>query len=243
MIPRFFFPSPVETGREIALPPNAAHHARAVLRLRPGDAVTLFDGAGGEYGARIERMTARTVDVIVAEHHTSERESPLRVRLVQALVAAERMDYVIQKSVELGVSEIAPVACARGVTRPDAHRAERRVEHWRQIVIASCEQCGRNRVPTVHAPSDLRDWLHRAPRAGLRLLLVPSAEATLRDIGAPANGVEILVGPEGGFAPEEEAGALAAGFSAIRAGPRILRTETAGPAMLAAMNALWGDWR
>jgi 16S rRNA (uracil1498-N3)-methyltransferase len=243
MIPRFFFPSPVEMGREIALPPNAAHHASAVLRLRPGDAVTLFDGAGGEYGARIERMTARAIDVIVAEHRTSERESPLDVRLVQALVAAERMDYVIQKSVELGVSEIAPVACVRGVTRLDADRAERRAEHWRQVVIASCEQCGRNRLPTVHAPSDLRDWLRRGPRAGLRLLLAPAAEATLRDIDPQANGVDILVGPEGGFAPEEEAAALAAGFSAIRAGPRILRTETAGPAMLAAMNALWGDWQ
>ena len=243
MTPRFFFPSPLAVGREVALPPNAAHHASAVLRLRTGDAVTLFDGTGGEYGARIESMTARTVDVVVAEHRASERESPLKVTLVQAIIATERMDYVIQKAVELGVETIAPLATARGVTRLDANRAERRLEHWRQIVIASCEQCGRNRMPAVYPPSELRAWLRRPSAQQMRLLLTPSAQATLADIGAPAEGIELLVGPEGGFAPDEEAAALAAGFRAIRAGPRILRTETAGPAMLAAMNALWGDWR
>jgi 16S rRNA (uracil1498-N3)-methyltransferase len=243
MTPRFFLPSPLAVGREVALPPNAAHHVSAVLRLRPGDAVTLFDGSGGEYGARIERMTSRAVDVVVGEHRASERESPLSVTLVQAVIAAERMDYVIQKSVELGVSEIAPVTCARGVTRLDASRAERRAEHWRQIAIASCEQCGRNRLPGVHAPADLTTWLRRASAAGARLLLAPAAQTTLGSIGAPANGIELLVGPEGGLTPDEEAAALAAGFNAIRVGPRVLRTETAGPAMLAAMNALWGDWR
>jgi 16S rRNA (uracil1498-N3)-methyltransferase len=243
MTPRFFFPSSLAVGREVALPPNAAHHASSVLRLRPGDAVTLFDGSGGEYGARIERMTSRAVDVVVGEHRASERESPLAVTLVQAVIAAERMDYVIQKSVELGVSEVAPVTCARGVTRLDANRAQRRVEHWRQIAIASCEQCGRNRVPNVEAPSDLTTWLRRASTAHARLLLTPSAQTALGDLDAPGNGIELLVGPEGGFTAEEEAAALHAGFRAIRVGPRVLRTETAGPAMLAAMNALWGDWR
>ncbi len=242
MTPRFFFPSPLAAGNEVALPANAAHHASAVLRLKRGDAVTLFDGTGGEYGARIESIAGRAVDVRVAEHRPSERESPLKVALLQAIIAADRMDHVIQKSVELGVAAIVPVASARGVARLEGPRAERRVDHWRQIVIASCEQCGRNRLPLVHAPVSLSDWLRRGASASTRLILVPSAPATLAGL-APSDDVELLVGPEGGFAPEEEAAAQAAGFSAIRAGPRILRTETAGPAMLAAMNALWGDWR
>jgi len=243
MIPRFFFASPLAVGREIALPPSAAHHASAVLRLKPGDAVTLFDGRGGEYAAHVARIAARRVDVIVGEHRLAERESPLEVTLVQALIAADRMDYVIQKSVELGVGAIAPVVSARCVTRLDAERAARRLEHWRQIVVASCEQCGRNRVPAVHAPAELGAWLRRASTAAVRLLLAPSAGATLGELAVPRGGIELLVGPEGGFARDEEQAASAAGFGAIRAGPRILRTETAGPAMLAAMNALWGDWR
>jgi 16S rRNA (uracil1498-N3)-methyltransferase len=129
------------------------------------------------------------------------------------------------------------------VTRLDAARALRRVEHWRQIVVASCEQCGRNRLPTVHAPCDLGEWLRKPSPAQLRLLLAPAAPQSLAELSAPTTAVELLVGPEGGLAPEEEAAALAAGFRAVRLGPRTLRTETAGPAMLAAMNALWGDWR
>jgi len=242
MTPRFFIPSPLAVGRELALPGNAAHHASAVLRLRSGDAVTLFDGNGGEYAARIERIAGRAVDVRVAELRASERESPLAVTLTQAIIAAERMDYVIQKAVELGAAAIVPVAAARSVTRLEGDRAARRVEHWRQIAIASCEQCGRNRVPPVEAPSSLSDWLRRPPKAKTRLLLTPMAAASLANL-VPGDSIELLIGPEGGFSAEEEAAAQAAGFRAIRAGPRILRTETAGPAMLAAMNALWGDWR
>ena len=243
MTARFFCPPPLVPGAEIALPRSAAHHAAQVLRLRVGDAVTLFDGEGGEYGGLLARVSARAASVRVVERRAIERESPLQVTLVQALVAAERMDYAIQKAVELGVVAIAPVASARSVTRLDAARAQRRVEHWRQIVIASCEQCGRNRLPAVHAPCDLREWLRKSSPAGLRLLLAPAAAQSLAELSAPATAVELLVGPEGGLAPEEEAAALAAGFRAVRLGPRILRTETAGPAMLAAMNALWGDWR
>lgn len=243
MTARFFCPPPLVPGAEVALPQSAAHHAAQVLRLRVGDAVTLFDGEGGEYGGLLERVSARAASVRVVERRAIERESPLQVTLVQALVAAERMDYAIQKAVELGVVAIAPVASARSVTRLDASRAQRRAEHWRQIVIASCAQCGRNRLPAVHAPCDLRDWLRKPSPAQLRLLLSPAAPQSLADLSAPATAVELLVGPEGGLAPEEGAAALAAGFRAVRLGPRILRTETAGPAMLAAMNALWGDWR
>jgi len=243
MIPRFFFPSPLAAGSEVALPDNAAHHAAQVLRLRAGDAITLFDGGGGEFAAQISSASSRAVSVAVIEKRPIEREAPFDAVLVQALIAAERMDQVIQKAVELGATAIVPVASARSVTRLDGDRARRRVEHWRQIVIASCEQCGRNRVPVVHAPCEIRAWLGQPSKAGARFLLAPSVGESLDKISRPAAAVELLVGPEGGFAPEEEAAALASGFRAVRLGPRILRTETAGPAMLAAMNAVWGGWR
>jgi 16S rRNA (uracil1498-N3)-methyltransferase len=172
-----------------------------------------------------------------------ERESPLRITLVQALVAAERMDYAIQKAVELGVAGIAPVVCARSVVRLEATRAQRRLDHWRQIVIASCEQCGRTRLPVVAPLAELDGWLRRPSEESLRLLPDPRAGTSLAALTSPSGAIELLVGPEGGLTPGEEAAALAAGFRAVRLGPRILRTETAGPAMLAAMNALWGDWR
>ena len=240
---RFFCPPPLVAGAEIGLPSSAAHHAAQVLRLRVGDAVTLFDGEGGEYGAQIARVTPRAVSLRVLERRAIERESPLSITLVQALVSSERMDYAIQKAVELGAVAIAPVATVRCVTRLDGARAHRRVEHWRQIVIASSEQCGRNRLATVHTPCELREWLRRPSQSILRLLLAPSTRHALADLPAPKEAIELLVGPEGGLAPEEETAAVAAGFSGVRLGPRILRTETAGPAMLAAMNALWGDWR
>jgi 16S rRNA (uracil1498-N3)-methyltransferase len=243
MIPRFFFPAPLAAGIEVALPSNAAHHAAQVLRLARGDAVTLFDGQGGEYAGEIRSASSRAVDVVVTGHRTVDRESPLAVTLVQALIAAERMDQVVQKAVELGAVAIAPVMSARSVTRLDADRARRRVEHWRQIVVASCEQCGRNRLPAVHPPCELRAWLRQPSRAGARLLLSPSAGQSLTEFPRLSGTIDIMVGPEGGFSDEEDAAALAAGFRAVRLGPRVLRTETAGPSMLAAMNALWGDLR
>jgi 16S rRNA (uracil1498-N3)-methyltransferase len=241
--PRFYCPAPLAAGAEAALPSAAAHHATQVLRLRVGDAVTLFDGSGGEYAAQIARMSPRSVGLRVVEKLAVERESPLSITLAQALIANDRMDYVIQKSVELGATTIVPVAAVRSVTRLDGARAERRLEHWRQIVIASCEQCGRNRLPEVQPPCDLRDWLRRPSRAALRLLPSPRAHDSLSALTQPAGAIELLIGPEGGLAPEEEAAALDAGFRAVHLGPRVLRTETAGPAMLAALDALWGDWR
>ena len=243
MRPRLFCPPPLAAGAETALPRSAAHHAARVLRLKRGDAVTLFDGEGGEFSAALARVDARGVIARLGPRENVERESPLEITLVQGLATAERMDYAIQKAVELGVAGIVPVATARSVTRLDAARAQRRLEHWREVVIASCEQCGRNRLPRLHPPCDLLQWLREPSTASLRLLLAPDGPQTLADLGQPAGAIEVLVGPEGGLAPEEAAAARAAGFRAVRAGPRILRTETAGPAMLAAMNALWGDWR
>ena len=243
MTPRFFCPPPLTAGAEIALPTGAAHHAARVLRLAAGAAVTLFDGEGGECAGRLTRVDGRGVVARVEARRAVERESPLAITLIQGLAAADRMDYAIRKAVELGVTAIVPVTTARSVARLDRERALRRVEHWRQIVIGACEQCGRNRLPAIRTPCDLLEWLRRPSSASSRLLPAPDATQGLAQLVPPGGAIEILVGPEGGLAPEESAAALAAGFRAVRLGPRILRTETVAPAALAAMNALWGDWR
>ncbi len=164
--PRIFCPPPLAAGAELDLAPGAAHHVLRVLRLQVGDALTLFDGAGGEYRAELAQATRRGVAVHVIEHRDIERESPLTVTLVQGLAAADRMDYVVQKAVELGAAAIAPVMATRSVARLEGARAERRVEHWRQIVIAACEQSGRNRLPQVHVPCALATWLRTAFAGG-----------------------------------------------------------------------------
>jgi 16S rRNA (uracil1498-N3)-methyltransferase len=227
----------------VDLPEAAAHHAARVLRLKADDEVTLFNGEGGEFAARIARVDAGAVAVNVGEFRDIDRESPLVVTLIQGLATGDRMDYAIQKAVELGIAAVQPVTAVRSVARLDAPRAEKRILHWRQIAISACEQCGRNRIPDVLPLCDLDDWLVAPTSASLRLLLVPEGERALAETARPAGSVELLVGPEGGFAPEETAAALRAGFTAVRLGPRILRTETAALAALAAMNTLWGDWR
>src|SRR5258708_3499072 len=169
MTPRFFCPPPLTAGDDVALPPGAGHHAVRVLRLKEGDALVLFDGEGGECPARLARIDGGTVIACIGERRSVERESPLAVTLVQGLAAADRMDYAIQKAVELGVAAIAPVTTARSVARLDGERARRRAEHWRQIVVAACEQCGRNRLPAIHALCDLSEWLIAPSTAAMRL--------------------------------------------------------------------------
>jgi len=241
---RLYVPGELAPGRACALPPVQAHHALAVLRLKSGDAVTLFNGDGAEYDAVIESAAKRAMTVQVGERRPAARESRLEIRLGQALSSGERMDYTIQKAVELGVASIQPLAAARSVVRLEAERAARRVAHWQSVVVAACEQCGRNRIPPVAPVVALDRWLaqtdaHEA--AGLRVLLSPGAEARLRDLPAPSGAVVLLAGPEGGFTRDEEARARASGFTPVRLGPRVLRTETAAVAALAAMQALWGD--
>lgn len=240
---RFHCPLPLAEGVEVALPDAAAHHAARVLRLAEGDAVTLFTGDDGEFAARIVRIEGRGVQVRVGAADRADRESPLAVTLVQGLAAADRMDYAIQKAVELGVRAVQPVVMARSVARPDTERAAKRAAHWRQIIIAACEQCGRNQLPRLYPLVDFAAWLSASPPSALRLLLAPDGDLTLSALTPPAGPIDILVGPEGGLAPDEKARALQHGFRALRLGPRILRTETAGPALLAAINGQWGDWR
>jgi 16S rRNA (uracil1498-N3)-methyltransferase len=250
MSARLFCPTSLRGGEVIDLPSAVAHHAARVLRLREGDTVTLFNGEGGEFDARLTRIESRSVSAAVGTHHAVERESPLRVTLLQGLAGAERMDYVIQKAVEMGVAGIAPVTTARSVTRLDPARASKRAEHWRSVIVASCEQCGRNRLPLLHPLCDFDAALRSldpaqpgAASAVLSLVLLPGEGSPLTAFDCPSGAIRLLIGPEGGLSPDELAAAQRAGFLNARLGPRVLRTETAGVAVLAAMNALWGDWR
>lgn len=233
-------------GSGFVLPEAVARHACRVLRLRVGDDLVLFDGAGGEHVARIAVVDREQVTVDVLEWCDVECEAPINVTLVQALQAGEKMDMTVQKAVELGVMSIVPVTSRRGLVRLSGERAVRRVEHWRGVAVAACEQCGRNRVPEVSELQGLDQWLGKSAKNGvLRLMLVPGSEQTLGSIAPPAPGgqVDVLIGAEGGLAPDEVEWAELAGFVSIGLGPRILRTETAGLAVLAAMQCLWGDFR
>jgi 16S rRNA (uracil1498-N3)-methyltransferase len=240
--PRFFVPLPIapaQIGCSFDLPEAVAHHASRVVRLGPGDALTLFDGTGGEYAAAIVASGRRGVTVRIDGFDPVERESPLAIELAQAVAANDAMDHAVRKATELGAAAIQPLVTARSAPLPAGERGERRLAHWRQIVVAACEQCGRNRVPEVRAACRLVDWLATRPGGGV--VLAPEGERPLASLpGAPGT---LLVGPEGGFAPAELDAARDAGFVAVRLGPRVLRAETAGIAALAAVHALWGDLR
>jgi len=237
--PRLHHPGPLAGRGEVALPEAALRHLR-VLRLRPGAALVLFDGRGGQW--RAELLPGGRARLL--EHQPLEREAPLPVHLAQAPGRGERMDWALQKAVELGAAGIQPVWTARSTPPLEGQRLARRLRHWRAVVAAACEQCGRNRLPEVAPPLPLERWLAGLgpPAAGeLRLALSPGGGLRLRELSAPTGPVRLLVGPEGGLAPEELERAEACGFRPLTLGPRVLRTETAGPAALAALQALWGD--
>jgi 16S rRNA (uracil1498-N3)-methyltransferase len=245
VIPRFFIPPDLVTlasGARLTLPEASAHHAVRVLRLSAGDAVTVFDGQGGEYPALIT-VCARSVEIKVGAFVAVERESPFAAELIQGISVGDKMDFTVQKAVELGATVIRPVIAERSVVKLAGERADKRVTHWQQIAIAACEQCGRNRVPHVApieplARSLAASMAEKDPDL-VRLLLSPRAERALRELTRPAGRVQLLIGPEGGFSDSEELAARAAGFDAMRLGRRVLRTETAALGALAAMSALW----
>jgi 16S rRNA (uracil1498-N3)-methyltransferase len=242
MIPRFFCPFPLHPGATVELAVEAAHHALKVLRIGAGDTAILFDGRGGQWRATLH-PAGKALRAVLDEFDHADCEPPLALTLVQALPASDKMDLVVQKAVELGACRIQPVTAKRSLVRLSGERAMRRVEHWRNIAIAACEQSGRNLIPSVAPILDLPQYLgHAAQENGLRFVCAPGASGSLRDLAAPAVPVSLLVGPEGGFEESEVLAARAAGFRPIRLGPRVLRTETAGLGALAAMMALWGDW-
>jgi 16S rRNA (uracil1498-N3)-methyltransferase len=242
-LPRFYLDSPVRAGTSVLLQEDSAHHAVHVLRVRTGDEVTLFNGHGGEFAARIASMQRLRISIDLLQHRAIERESPLRITLLQGVSRSERMDWTLQKATELGVAAIAPVLTARSVVRLDEKQAQKKQSHWRGIVIAACEQSGRSKVPHVAAPVTLREHLATARKEGLRLVLSPSAPGSLAGLTSLPNKVELLIGPEGGLDDDELLAAQKAGFMPVRLGPRVLRTETAAVVALTVLQALWGDLR
>ncbi len=246
-MPRFFLDAPIEAGNVLTLPDDVARHVH-VLRLNPGDALTLFNGGGGQYAARLVEVGRRSAVVEVGDFSSVEVEPPYDITLAQGVAGGDKMDWLIEKAVELGAARLVPIVMARSVVRLTGERAERRRMHWQALARAACEQCGRNRVPSVEAPSDFARWIEALPatkaEGELRLMLSPRAQLPFGALpaAAPSAAVTLLIGPEGGLSPEEEEAAAARGFMALSLGPRILRTETAGIAVLAALAARWGGW-
>jgi 16S rRNA (uracil1498-N3)-methyltransferase len=239
LIPRIHLAvaAPLRPGDTLELPPEQSRHVAQALRMRVGDALTLFTGTGGEYEATIERIERRDVVVHVGRHVAIERESAFTVTLVQSLIAADMMDLVVRKAVELGVAAIMPVQAARSQGVP-AERTARRAAHWRQIAIAACEQSGRNRIPHVHDVVSLTQWLASTDARAFGVILDASATESLVAVASKTMPGALLSGPEGGFTPEEVQAATARGFVAAHLGPRVLRAETAPLAALATLNAL-----
>ena len=240
MISRFHFPGSLPETGEVALPDELAHHALRVLRLRDGESVVLFDGKGGEVDAQLS-VRGKVGFALLGERRSLNRESPLQVVLVQALAASDKMDWVIQKAVELGVAAIQPLQAERSVLRLSGERAEKRLVHWRQVAVAACEQSGRNRIPEVRELQGLANWLTEG-RNGSCYVLAPGGSEGFAQASPAPGPVYVMVGPEGGWSDVELAACDAAACRRITLGPRVLRTETAGLAALAVLQARWGDF-
>jgi len=242
-IPRIFVETPLSAATCLTLTAGAARHVVKVLRLRPGAQVVLFDGQGPEYPAVIDRLEGSNVRVRVGAAEWPTRESPLAVTLAQGVARGERMDYTIQKSVELGVRAIQPLLTERSVVHLDAARGERRLAHWRRVALSACEQSGRTVPPDLYPPLALHEWLARDPDDALRVLLDPRSTHAFAALNAPPERrLCLLVGPEGGLSESECDAACASGFATAVLGPRVLRTETAALAALAVAQLLWGDF-
>jgi 16S rRNA (uracil1498-N3)-methyltransferase len=233
--PRLYISEPLRADTTLALPEAAARHAQ-VLRLQPGSEVTLFDGRGGEWAARVEAMGKRDVTATALVHHAIERELACHVTLALAMPAGERMDFVVEKATELGAACIVPLTAERSVLRLSGERADKRRAHWQAIAVAACEQCGRNRVPDVSAPQPLAAWLGRLAESGAHEQRCLLGWRKARPWAVPsATSVITLSGPEGGFTADEEALAALRGFATVSLGARVLRADTAPLAVMAAL--------
>ena len=233
---------PLAVGTEVELPASAVAHLLRVLRLQVGDACALFNGDGSDYEARIVAADKRSLRVAVTDSTRVDNESPLSIVLLQGIARGEKMDLILQKATELGVAAIHPVSSQRSEVKLDAARADKRLAHWRSVVGAACGQSGRARLPTVEAPLALAPALQQLHGDGLRLLLDPAGELSVPSLPTgSAQPVVLAVGPEGGWSPLDREQLQAAGFRGLRLGPRILRTETAGLAAIAALQARFGD--
>lgn len=239
---RLHVDAPLAGVSELTLPAAAARHAVRVLRLAPGQPVTLFNGDGDDYTGTLECMDGETVCVHLGQRHVAGKEPPWPLTLAQCLVRGDKMDLVVQKATELGVTRITPLASERSEVRLDAARAAKRLRHWQAVASAACEQCGRARLPYVDAPQALGAWLRDStPDTALRLALLPGSSQRIRQLEMPADGAVLVVGPEGGLGERDTTSLIDAGFAGLSLGPRILRTETAGLAAVAAIQACHGD--
>ncbi len=238
---RVHVPGPLTTGALHTIGGDAANHIARVLRLELGDALTVFDGRGGEYAARIQEFRKGVVIVSVGDQSTANRESPLSLTLAQGVSRGERMDWVVQKATELGVSRIVPVLTERTIVKLDARQGERKLLHWQGIATAACEQSGRDRIPAIDAPLALAGFLGGVDCHATRVLLSPTGSLRIDELAQGDGGIIVLIGPEGGLAETEQRAALAAGFSAVCLGPRVLRTETAAVAALTLLQHRFGD--
>jgi len=239
-IPRIFTPFPLSSGASIELDENAFSHAVRVLRLKQGDSLILFNGEGGEFEAELIEVQKKRASARINQFHNKDCESPLRIILGQCISRGEKMDYTIQKAVELGVTEIVPLFSERCGVKLNQERLEKRLRHWRSVIISACEQSGRNRIPTLHPAMALSAWQQQL-YTSLNLVLDPTATNSLGSLAKPEKGVALLIGPEGGLSNNEIKNAVKHGFNGIRLGPRILRTETAGLTALSMIQQLWGD--
>lgn len=241
-MPRFYCPHPLAAGAAVDLPEGVAHHLH-VVRMQPGAALTLFDGSGGQYRATLAEIGKKRASALVGEFEPVEVELPYAVTLAQGLPEGSKMDWIIEKAVELGVAAVQPLAAQRSVVRLSGERAEKRQAHWQGLIEAASEQSGRNRLAQLLPLADFRRWIDAAPvPAQPRILLSPRGTQSLAAwAGAQApQALTLLIGPEGGFSPEEEDAALAAGALALSMGPRVLRTETAALAAMAVLGGAWG---
>lgn len=239
-IPRIYQNADLARDASCWLTDDAAHHIVNVLRMKPGQALMLFNGRGGYFDATIRHLEKRRVELAIGEHHAQECESPLNITLAQGISRGQRMDYTLQKAVELGVTKIVPLVCDHTNIKPDQAQQDKRLEHWRKIIIGACEQCGRNRLPSLDSPIPLDDWV-AAERDGLKIFLHPGASRTLTGLHGGDTGIVLLAGPEGGFSDAEAVLARKNGYLPVSLGPRILRTETTALAAIAACQVLWGD--
>jgi 16S rRNA (uracil1498-N3)-methyltransferase len=238
--PRFYTNQPLHEDRSILLEQTPSHHLIRVLRSQPGSTVVLFNGDGSEYQAVYAGNEDKLARINIASANKPSRESRLHIHIGQGISRGERMDLVMQKSVELGVQAITPLRTRRSQVQLDGKRLARRVSHWEGIIVSACEQSGRVQLPSLHPACGLLEWLDTGIENETALVLDPEAEQALTDI-RPTQQVRVLIGPEGGLEDSEIEKAVEAGFSRIRLGPRVLRTETAALAILAAMQTLWGD--
>jgi 16S rRNA (uracil1498-N3)-methyltransferase len=236
---RVYVDAALSPGIRLELPSAAGVHLAKVLRVRNGDELVVFAGDGYEYPANVESVRGTRVCVAIGEARAVDRESPLAVTLLQCIARADRMDVIVQKATELGVARIVPVQSRRSVVRLESAQVQSKAAHWRAIAVNACEQCGRNRLPTVEAPRRLIDYLGSLPAGATRLLLEPGAEA--RGAAPIGSEVTIAIGPEGGLDEEEIDAFRLAGFQAMSLGPRVLRTETAAIAALAWLQGRYGD--